>query len=100
MTKGSANRIARFRLVARIERLLEVPGTYLAVVFAVGLAVELVLIAQGAAVPEVLGWLLLAIWGFFLVQFVLGIVVSPDRLLYLRRMLIRSEPTAIVLSSA
>ena len=59
MTKGSANRIARFRLVARIERLVEVPGTYLAVVFAVGLAVELVLSAQGAAVPEVLGWLLL-----------------------------------------
>lgn len=65
--------------------MLEGPGTFLAVVFAVALAAELVLNAQGATVPAALGWLLLAIWGFFIVQFVLGIVVSPDRLRYLRR---------------
>ncbi len=65
--------------------MLEGPGTYLAVVFAVALAAELVLNAQGATVPAALGWLLLAIWGFFLVQFVLGIVISPYRLRYLRR---------------
>lgn len=85
MTGPSAERVTRYRFVARVERLLEGPGTFLAVVFAVALAAELVLTAQGATVPPALGWLLLAIWGFFVVQFVLGIVVSPDRLRYLRR---------------
>ena len=85
MSPRASARITRYRFVARVERMLEGPGTYLAVVFAVALAAELVLNAQGATVPAALGWLLLAIWGFFIVQFVLGIVVSPDRLLYLRR---------------
>ena len=83
-TPGSA-RVTRYRFVARLERMLEGPGTYLAVVFAVALAAELVLSAQGESVPAALGWLLLAIWGFFIIQFVLGIAVSPDRLRYLRK---------------
>ena len=65
--------------------MLEGPGTFLAVVFAVALAAELVMNAQGSRVPEALTWLLLGIWGFFVVQFVLGIAVSPDRIRYLRR---------------
>lgn len=85
MTGPASEKFTRYRFVVRVERLLEGPGTYLAVVFAVALAAELVLNAQGATVPAALGWLLVAIWGFFIVQFVLGIVVSPDRLLYLRR---------------
>lgn len=85
MSTPASERITRYRFVARVERMLEGPGTYLAVVFAVALAAELVLNAQGATVPAALGWLLVAIWGFFIVQFVLGIVVSPDRLRYLRR---------------
>lgn len=85
MSSPASGKITRYRFVARVERTLEGPGTYLAVVFAVALAAELVLNAQGATVPAALRWLLLAIWGFFIVQFVLGIVVSPDRLLYMRR---------------
>lgn len=41
------------------------PATYLAVVFAVVLAVELILQAQGSAVAPVLGWIQLAIWAVF-----------------------------------
>jgi voltage-gated potassium channel len=83
-TPASA-RITRYRFVARVERLLAGPGTYLAVVFAVALAWELILSAQGSTVPAALTWLLLGIWAFFVVQFLLGIIVSPDRLRYLRR---------------
>lgn len=78
-------RLGRWRLVARVERMLEGPGTFLAIVFAVALAAELVVTAQGDEVPGTLRWLLLAIWGFFIVQFLLGISISPDRLRYLRR---------------
>lgn len=75
----------RHRLVVQIERLLDPPATYLAFVFAAALAIELVLTAQGEPVPPVLGWLQLAIWGFFLVHFALGFTIAPDRLRYLRR---------------
>lgn len=85
MSTPASGKITRYRIVARVERTLEGPGTYLAVVFAVALAAELVLSAQGSAVPAALRWLLIVIWAFFILQFVLGIVVSPDRVLYLRR---------------
>lgn len=85
MSAPRSETITRYRFVARVERMLAGPGTYLAIVFAVALAAELILTAQGADVPAALRWLLLGIWGFFIVQFVLGIVVSPDRLRYLRR---------------
>ena len=78
-------RAQRYRLVAEIEAMLAGPATYLAVVFAVMLAVELILQAQGSAAPPVLGWIQLAIWALFVVQFLLGITISPDRLRYLRR---------------
>ena len=78
-------RAERYRLVAEIERMLDGPTTYLAIVFAIVLAVELVLQAQEAAIPPVLGWIQLAIWGVFAVHFLLGITISPDRLRYLRR---------------
>jgi len=78
-------RAQRYRLVAEIESMLAGPATYLAVVFAVVLAVELILQAQGSAAAPVLGWIQLAIWAVFVVQFLLGITISPDRLRYLRR---------------
>ncbi len=78
-------RAQRYRLVAEIEAMLAGPATYLAVVFAVVLAVELILQAQGSAVAPVLGWIQLAIWAVFVVQFLRGITISPDRLRYLRR---------------
>ena len=78
-------RAERYRLVAEIEALLDGPATFLAVVFAVLLAAELILDAQGMAIPPVLGWIQLGIWGVFIVHFLLGITISPDRLRYLRR---------------
>ncbi|HEX2141518.1 MAG TPA: potassium channel family protein [Candidatus Limnocylindria bacterium] len=69
----------------RIERLLDGPATFLAVVFVLALAAELVLDAQGERVPGILSWTQTAIWVFFGIQFALGILVSPDRLRYLRR---------------
>jgi voltage-gated potassium channel len=78
-------RAQRFRLVAEIEAMLDGPTTYLAVVFGVALAAELILDAQGMPVPPVLGWIQLGIWGIFIVHFLLGITISPDRLRYLRR---------------
>lgn len=78
-------RAQRYRLVAEIEAMLDGPATFLAIVFAVVLVAELVLGAQGADVPPVLGWIQLAIWGVFIVHFLLGITISPDRLRYLRR---------------
>jgi voltage-gated potassium channel len=78
-------RTQRYRLVAEIEAMLDGPATFLAVVFAIVLVVELVLGAQDAEVPPVLGWIQLAIWGVFIVHFLLGITISPDRVRYLRR---------------
>lgn len=78
-------RAQRYRLVAEIERLLDGPTTYLAVVFALALAAEIILAAQEMAIPPVLGWLQLGIWGVFIVHFLLGITISPDRRRYLRR---------------
>lgn len=65
--------------------MLEGPGTFLAIVFAVALAAELVITAQAGSVPRPLGWLLVAIWTFFILQFLLGIAIAPDRVRYLRR---------------
>ncbi len=75
----------RYQLVERVERLLDAPATFLAVVFVLALAAELILSAQGEAVPAALGWAQTAIWIFFGVQFGLGILLSPDRIRYLRR---------------
>lgn len=78
-------RVERYRLVARLERVLQAPATFLAILFVAALAAELVLTAQGQAVPAAIGWLLVAIWAFFAVQFAVGIIISPDRIRYLRR---------------
>jgi voltage-gated potassium channel len=89
MTQREADRrrtrAERYRLVAEIEAMLDGPATFLAIVFAVLLAAELILDAQDMAIPAVLGWIQLAIWGVFIVHFLLGITISPDRLRYLRR---------------
>lgn len=69
----------------RLERLLDAPATFLAIVFVLALASELVLSAQGEPVPDILSWAQTTIWIIFGIQFALGIVVSPDRLRYLRR---------------
>ena len=77
-------RVERYRLVARLER-VQAPATFLAILFVAALAAELVLTAQGQRVPAAIGWLLVAIWAFFALQFAVGIIISPDRLRYLRR---------------
>jgi hypothetical protein len=56
-----ATRAERYRLVAEIEAMLDGPATYLAIVFVIALAVEIILGAQGLAVPQILVWLQLAI---------------------------------------
>ncbi|MEO5986079.1 MAG: ion transporter [Candidatus Limnocylindria bacterium] len=78
-------RAERYRLVTEIEAVLDGPTTYLALLFAALLVVEIVLTAQRIAVPAVLGWIQLAIWAVFAVHFALGITISPDRARYLRR---------------
>lgn len=78
-------RVERYRLVARLERVLQAPATFLAILFVAALAAELVLTAQGQEVPAAIGWVLIAIWAFFALQFAAGIIISPDRLRYLRR---------------
>ena len=75
----------RRRLVERIEHLLDAPATFLAVVFVLALAAELVLTAQGEPVPSLLAWTQTTIWIIFGVQFAIGFVVSPERWRYLRR---------------
>lgn len=78
-------RAERYRLVAEIEAVLDGPTTYLALLFAALLATEIALTAQGMDVPAVLGWIQLAIWAVFVIHFLLGITISPDRGRYLRR---------------
>lgn len=75
----------RWQFVERVERLLDGPATFLAIVFVLALAAELILTAQGEPIPALLGWLQTAIWILFGVQFGLGILVSPNRMRYLRR---------------
>ena len=75
----------RFRFVARLEYLLDGPATFLAIVFVLVLAAELVLTAQGEPVPEVLTWIQTGIWIVFIIQFAMGLLISPDRLRYVRR---------------
>lgn len=81
---GRARR-ERLRLVERLERLLDGPATFLAVVFVLALAAELVLTAQGEPVPSLLSWVQTTIWVIFGIQFALGFLISPNRLRYLRR---------------
>ena len=81
----AAVRRERYHLVERVEQLLDAPATFLAVVFVLALAAELILSAQGEPIPPVLVWSQTAIWIFFGIQFGLGILVSPDRARYLRR---------------
>jgi voltage-gated potassium channel len=83
--EAESTRAERYRLVAEIEAVLDGPTTYLAVLFAALLVAEIALTAQGMAVPPVLGWIQLAIWAVFVVHFLLGVTISPDRGLYLRR---------------
>lgn len=81
----AAVRSERYRLVERLEHLLDAPATFLAIVFVLALAAELILSAQGMPVPAILVWAQTGIWIFFGVQFGLGMLVSPDRGQYLRR---------------
>ncbi len=85
----------RYRLVERIDRLLEAPATYLAFVFAAALVVDLVLSAQHEAVPPLVTWLERGTWGFFVLHFVVEIVLAPDRLRYLRRHWITAVSLAV-----
>lgn len=75
----------RIRFVGWLERLLDAPATFLAIVFVLALAAELILAAQGEPIPAVLAWMQTAIWIFFGIQFAVGFVVSPRRMRYLRR---------------
>lgn len=82
---AAVTRAERYSLVSQIEAVLDGPTTYLAMVFAALLVAELVLSAQNMASPAILGWIQLAIWGVFVIHFLLGITISPDRGQYLRR---------------
>jgi voltage-gated potassium channel len=84
-TTRAAVRRERYHLVERVERLLDAPATFLAVVFVLALAAELILSAQGEPIPAVLAWAQIVIWIFFGIQFALGILLSPDRGRYLRQ---------------
>ncbi len=84
-SRPTNTRLQRFRLVVELERLLDAPATYLAFVFAAALIVELVLTAEGRRIPTILGWLQVVIWAFFIVHFALGVVIAPNRVLYIRR---------------
>lgn len=84
-TERAIARRERYRLVERVERLLDAPATFLAVVFVLALAAELILSAQGASIPSILTWAQTVIWILFGIQFGLGILLSPDRSRYLRR---------------
>jgi voltage-gated potassium channel len=68
-----------------VEGLLDGPANFLALVFAVALGTELVLTVQGDPVPGWLGTLQLLIWGFFGIQFALGLMIAPRIVPYLRR---------------
>lgn len=81
---SAASRVERYELVASVDRLLDGPATYLAFVFAVLTVIDVVVVTQGGTPPAVIGWLITAIWLFFLVHFLLGITLAPDRLRYLR----------------
>jgi voltage-gated potassium channel len=83
--RDATARRERLRLVERIEHLLDAPATFLAIVFVLALAAELVLTAQDAPVPELLSWTQTTIWVIFGIQFGLGFLISPSRLRYLRR---------------
>ncbi len=83
--EAAVTRAERYSLVSQIEAVLDGPTTYLAMVFAALLVAELVLSAQNMATPAILGWIQLAIWGVFVIHFLLGITISPDRVQYLRR---------------
>lgn len=78
-------RAPRYELVTTLEGLLDTPATYLAVVFAAVTVVDVVVVTQGGTPPAIIGWLITAIWAFFIVHFVLGISIAPDRLAYLRQ---------------
>ena len=82
---GEDVRRERYRFVARLEYLLDGPATFLAIVFVLALATELILTAQGQPIPAILAWIQTAIWIVFIVQFAIGLLVSPDRLVYVRR---------------
>jgi voltage-gated potassium channel len=73
-------RTERWRLLRTIDRLLARPLDVLAVVWLVLLVVEL---AWGGDAR--LERLILAIWGIFIADFVLDMVIAPDRLGYIRR---------------
>lgn len=81
-TKASAT--SRLVLVRRLARVLDVPMALLSLVF-VGLV-----IVDLASPPDApyRGWLeqgSLAIWGVFLLEFLLKLVIAPNRFKYLKR---------------
>lgn len=71
--------------MVQIERLLDGPATFLALVFGVALGAELVLSIQGDRIPAWLGTVQLLIWGFFGLQFAFGLAIAPRVSVYLRR---------------
>ncbi len=82
--RARVTRRQRYHLVTVIEQLLDAPATFLAIVFAALTTADIVVLTQGGQPPAVIGWLLTAIWIFFIVQFVLGLTIAPNRLAYVR----------------
>lgn len=84
-TNEAPSLMQRYRLVVQVERLLDGPANFLALVFAVALGTELVLTIQGSPVPPWLDRVQLLIWGFFGLQFAMGLMIAPVTGSYLRR---------------
>ena len=71
----------RWALLRRLDRGLDRPLTVLSVVWLGLLVLEL----GTGQLPPPLDALVFAIWAVFIVDFVLGLVIAPDRLVYVRR---------------
>lgn len=83
MATTSGDDLARERLglLERLDRLLDRPLTVLSAVWLVLLVVEL----STGSLPPLLDVAVYAIWAVFILDFVVGIVIAPDRAAYLRR---------------
>jgi voltage-gated potassium channel len=70
----------RRHLLTNFERLLEGPMIFLGFVWLVLLVIELVW-----ALPKALEYLSLVIWGIFIIDFIIKLVLAPEKIRFLKR---------------
>ena len=70
----------RKKLIGSIERLLEAPMIFLGFVWLVLLIVDLIW-----GLPAFLDYLSIAIWILFIIDFIVKLILAPDKLVYIRR---------------